>query len=140
MKNIFDWLNEITLKKSHPDSFTDQDWDTWNSYMVHRFISTNPYYIEIANYIQTFPPTEKKQIYTVYRELIPKRKVYLKYITKTKTVDLKEIDEIVSKYFNCSITEAKQYTSLLDKTEIGCILTECGVDEKEKKKLVKKIK
>ena len=140
MKNIFDWLNEITYKKSHPDSFTEQDWETWNSYMVHRFISMNPYYTELANYIQAFPPTEKKQIYTVYRELVPKRKVFLRYIKSKKKEDWGDIIKLVSEYFMCSIKEAKNYIPLLGKEGIGNLLSEIGTDEKEKKKLLKKIK
>ncbi len=77
---IWNWLEEITYKKSPIDSFSEQDWESFNSYMIHRFISMNPYYIELSNEIQTILPTEKKQIYTIYRELIPKRKVFLKYI------------------------------------------------------------
>ena len=72
MNNIFDWLKEINSTKSHPDSFTNQDWDVWNSYMVHRFLSMNPDYVELVNEIQMLPPTNKKQIYSIYREYIPK--------------------------------------------------------------------
>ena len=38
IKNIFGWLNEITVQKSPISSFSDKSWDNWNSYMVHRFI------------------------------------------------------------------------------------------------------
>ena len=76
---IWNWLEEITYKKSSVDSFSEQDWESFNSYMIHRFISMNPYYIEVSNKVQTILPTEKKRIYTVYKELLPKRKVFLKY-------------------------------------------------------------
>ena len=33
----FNWLNEITVKKSPSSQFSKEDWDDWNSYMVHRF-------------------------------------------------------------------------------------------------------
>ena len=46
VKNIFGWLDEITVKKSHPDSFSEKDWDKWNSYMIHRYVSM---YIGIKN-------------------------------------------------------------------------------------------
>ena len=72
---IFDWLNEVTVKKSSPNSFTQQDWDDWNSYMVHRFLSMNISYIDIVNFVQNINPQNKKEIYTIYREMIPKRKV-----------------------------------------------------------------
>ena len=45
---VFDWLNEITVKKTPIKNFTQQDWDDWNSYMVHRFLSMNPNYFQIC--------------------------------------------------------------------------------------------
>ena len=38
-KNIFEWLNELTDKKSSLDSFEESAWENFNAYMVHRFIS-----------------------------------------------------------------------------------------------------
>jgi len=29
VKNIFGWLDEITQKKSHPDSFSQKSWDNY---------------------------------------------------------------------------------------------------------------
>ena len=80
MKNIFDWLKQINYIKSPVESFTDKDWEVWNSYMIHRFISMNPNYIEIVNYVQDFPPQEKKMIYSIYKEFIPKNNKWNKYI------------------------------------------------------------
>ena len=45
MKNVFDWLKAINSTKPPVESFTDKDWEVWNSYMVHRFLSMNPDYI-----------------------------------------------------------------------------------------------
>ena len=84
--------------------------------------------------------TEKKQIYTVYRELVPKRKVFLRYIKSKKKEDWGEIIKFVSEYFMCSLKEAKNYIPLLGKEGIGNLLSEIGTDEKEKKKMLKKIK
>ena len=63
MKNIFDWLKCINKTKPPAESFSDKDWDIWNSYIVHRFMSMNPDFIEIVNLVQDFPPTEKQAIY-----------------------------------------------------------------------------
>ena len=60
IKNIFGWLNEITVQKSPINSFSDKSWDNWNSYMVHRFLSMNRYYIDIVNYVQKMNPQSKK--------------------------------------------------------------------------------
>ena len=57
--SLFDWLKEITSKKSDWDSFEDKDKETFNPYMIHRFLSMNEDYVELVNYIQTIPYTEK---------------------------------------------------------------------------------
>ena len=136
-KNIFDWLQHITLYKTPASEFTDNDWENFNSYMVHRFISMSPYYVEVADYAQSMLPTMKKQIYNFYREMIPKRKVWLQYIkSKTKAVN-KDLIENIAKYYEVGVTDATSYFEVMTKEEISIILNEMGKDSKEIKKLLK---
>jgi len=46
---LWDWLDEITVKKTPASQFNEKDWESWNSYMVHRFISMGKSNIEISN-------------------------------------------------------------------------------------------
>ena len=137
MNNIFDWLKEINSTKSHPDSFTNQDWDVWNSYMVHRFLSMNPDYIEFVNEIQILPPTNKKQIYSIYREYIPKNNKWSKYVKSNIKEPDKDLTLQLKKYFNVSVREVKDYLKILDKKQVQNILSKQGLEEKEIKKLLK---
>ena len=137
MNNIFDWLKEINSTKSHPDSFTNQDWDVWNSYMVHRFLSMNPDYIELVNEIQVLPPTNKKQIYSIYREYIPKNNKWSKYVKSNIKEPDKDLTLQLKKYFNVSVREIKDYLKILDKKQVQSILAKQGLEEKEIKKLLK---
>ena len=137
MNNIFDWLKEINSTKSHPDSFTNQDWDVWNSYMVHRFLSMNPDYIELVNEIQLLPPTNKKQIYSIYREYIPKNNKWSKYVKSNIKEPDKDLTLQLKKYFNVSVREVKDYLKILDKKQVQNILSKQGLEEKEIKKLLK---
>ena len=137
MNNIFDWLKEINSTKSHPDSFTNQDWEIWNSYMVHRFLSMNPNYIELVNEIQILPPTNKKQIYSIYREYIPKNNKWSKYVKSSTKEPDKDLTLQLKKYFNVSVREIKDYLKILDKKQIQSILVKQGLEEKEIKKLLK---
>lgn len=140
IKNIFGWLEEITVNKSPLSSISDESWDTWNSYMVHRYISMNQDYVDIANLVQKINPQNKKQIYSIYKEMIPKRKMWLKYIKNEAKKEQKELEEYVAKYFDCSLGEAEHYIDILRGTGIKSILDEMGVDEKESNKLLKKAK
>ena len=137
IKNIFDWLQHITLYKTSASEFTDNDWENFNSYMVHRFISMSPYYVEVADYAQSMLPTMKKEIYNFYREMIPKRKVWLQYIkSKTKTVN-KDLIEDIAKYYEVGAADATSYITVMTKEKISIILSEMGKDNKEIKKLLK---
>jgi hypothetical protein len=137
MENVFDWLKEINTKKTHSNEFTNQDWDTWNSYMVHRFLSMNPDFTELVNEVQILPPTSKKQIYSIYREYIPKNNKWSKYVkSSTKDPD-KDLVEYLKNYFKVSTREIKDYLKILDKKEIQSILSKQGLEEKEIKKLLK---
>tara|TARA_Y100000034_G_scaffold2750_1_gene3341 strand:+ start:121 stop:540 length:420 start_codon:yes stop_codon:yes gene_type:complete len=136
-KNIFDWLNEITLHKSPSEEFTDKDWENFNSYMVHRFISMNLYYTELADLAQSLMPNNKKEIYNFYKEMIPKRKSYFKYIKSKNKQPNKELVEKISSYFKIGSSEASTYINILNKKDLTNILNEMGVDDKEKKKILK---
>jgi hypothetical protein len=137
MKNVFDWLKEINSTKSHPDTFTNQDWDIWNSYMVHRFLSMNPDYIELVNEVQSLPPSNKKQIYSIYREYIPKNNKWSKYVKSSSKEFDKDLVLQLKKHFNVSVREIKDYLKILDKKEVQSILSKQGLEEKEIKKLLK---
>jgi hypothetical protein len=137
MENVFDWLKEINTKKTHSNEFTNQDWDTWNSYMVHRFLSMNPDFTELVNEVQILPPTSKKQIYSIYREYIPKNNKWSKYVKSSTKEPDKDLVEYLKNYFKVSTREIKDYLKILDKKEVQSILNKQGLEEKEIKKLLK---
>lgn len=140
VKNIFGWLDEITVKKSHPDSFSQKSWDNWNSYMVHRWVSQNPDYIDIANYVQKMNPQSKKEIYSIYRELIPRKKQWNKYIKNENKKNYQELSEYLTKYYQCSVKEVYDYIDILGKDGVESTLMGMGLEKKEAEKLIKKAK
>ena len=68
IKDIWGWLNEITLYKTPVDQISDDSWDHWNSYVIHRFISMNLNFVELANFIQIIPYEKKKQTYQISKD------------------------------------------------------------------------
>jgi hypothetical protein len=138
VKNIFDWLEEITYKKSPPSNFSQASWDKWNSYMIHRYVSMYIGYIDVANYVQKINPQNKQQIYSIYREMIPKNKIWLKYIKNQRRKNYQELAEYVAEYFECSLGEADHYIDILRRVGVEGILINMGVEEKEIQKLLKK--
>ena len=137
MKNIFDWLKAINTTKPPVESFTDKDWEVWNSYMIHRFLSMDCSNIELINEIQEILPQDKKKIYSIYKEFIPKNNKWNKYIkSKVKQPNTDLVNHIKDN-FQCSIKEAKEYLILLDTPEINRILSNRGLNKKEIKPLLK---
>jgi len=138
IKNIFEWLNEITFYKTPTEDISDDSWNCWNSWLAHKYVSMDIRYIELANYIQTIPYDNKHQLYQIYREMIPKSKVFLKYLkSKTKKKSATLI-EYVAKYFECSLGEAEEYIDILRDHGTRKVLYDMGMDEKEVEKLLKK--
>jgi len=135
--NLFDWLKEINYKKSSVSSFTDKDWDEFNAYMVHRFLSMNSDYLELVNEVQSLPPTDKKQIYSIYKEYIPKNNKWNKYIKSTVKPRNKDLIQYLTNYFQLSTREVKEYLQLLSNKEVIKILSQLGIEDKEIKKLLK---
>ena len=137
MRNVFDWVKEINTKKSPVHSFSTKDWDQWNSYVVHRVLSMNPDYLSLVNEVQKFPPDSKKQIYSIYREFIPKNNKWSKYIKSTIKQRNTDLITYLTNYFQLSTREIKGYLKFLGDEEVIKILSQLGVEDKEIKKLLK---
>ena len=134
---LWDWLNEITIKKSPANKFSEEDWESWNSYMVHRFMSMGQNNVEIANIAQRMHPTDKIGIYNFYCNMIPRKKVWNKYIKSSIKPKNKELVKLISKYFECGSHEADHYIDIMSKDEVRDILVNMGKEKKEITKLFK---
>ena len=137
---LWDWLNQVTVDKKDWNSFTEDQQSSFNPYMVHRFVSMYIGYIDIANIAQKLPLTEKEKIYNIYRTMLPKKKVYLKYVKNENKRNYQELAEYVAEYLECSLGEADHYIDILKDTGVRGILWNMGVNEEEADKLIKKAK
>lgn len=135
--NFFDVLKYITYNKKPWNSLTQEEQDLFNPYMVHRFLSMNPDYIEFVNLIQTIPYTEKEKIYKLYLYMIPKKNMFLKYIKSSKPKTHDVLLKHLADHYECSLREAQEYYHAHHTDTIKNILKKRGVDEKEIKKLLK---
>ncbi len=135
--NLFDWLNEITYTKRDWNSFTEDEQSSFSPYIVHRYVSMYYGYVDIANIAQKLPMTESEKIYTIYKTMLPKKKMFLKYIKSKNKKGNKELLQYISEYFKCSFREANSYITILKNKGVKSILEEMGINEKEIKKLLK---
>ena len=137
---IFDWINQILVKKTHWNEFTADDQKKFSPFIINRWLSMEPEFIEIVNYFQKLAigTLEPREVYKWYCEILPRGKRFNKYIKgkKDKKYD-KELINIISSHFECSKTEIKQNLELIDKTELKEILEKYGKDKKTIKRLCK---
>ena len=137
ISNLFGWLDEIMLHKTPIQDISEKSWDVWNSYMIHRYISMCEDYIQIANYVQKENPQQKQQIYSIYKDVIPKKKMWNKYIKNQNSSPKSNLINYITKYYQCNSKEASDYVSILGKEGVEYILEKMGLDKKEIKKLNK---
>ena len=135
---IFDWIKAVIDTKPSWETFSSEQQKQFNNFMIHRFLSMNPKYIEVVNYIQGLNIQDNKKLYEVYCFMIPQSKnTYSAYIKSNMKKSSPEVAQHVAEYFECSVSEADEYISLTDKKWLENILTTKGIDEKEIKQLIK---
>lgn len=137
---LFNWLDNITVGKQDWDSFEETDRESFNPYIIHRFVSMYEPYVDLVNIAQKIPSAEKEKIYLLYKNMLPKKKIFFKYVKSNYKSSNDELVAKLADYFSCSLGEAEEYSTLLDKTGVESILSKMGVNEKEIKKLVKELK
>lgn len=135
-KNIFDWLNEITLNKTPWEEFTEEDKLAWNTYMVRRFISMDKNYTELVSEIQNYPIPVKNE-YKFWCDVLPKKKTFFRYIKPQTNLPNKDLLIILAQYFKVSQREIIDNFNLIDKNIIKDTLQELGFEDKKIKVLLK---
>ena len=137
---IFDWINQILVKKKHWNDFTLDEQKKFSPFIINRWLSMEPEFIEIVNYFQKLAigTLEPREVYKWYCEILPKGKRFNKYIKgkKDKKYDT-ELLSLLTHHFECSKVEVKQHLKLIDKIELQEILEKYGNDKKTIKRLLK---
>jgi hypothetical protein len=134
---LFDWLKELTGKKRDWDSFSDKERESFNPYMVNRFLSMHQPFIELVNYVQTVSYTDKKKYYTVYCNLLPKQNVWLKYIKSKMKQPTIELVSAIADIMECSRREAANAVMVLDNEYLEEVLYKAGYQSNEVAKMFK---
>ena len=147
-KSLFDHIKAITSEQDpkYWDKLDESDRKTFSNFMVHRFLSMNPDWIQFLSELQ--PYTEKlepKQLYLALIGILPKGKYYLRYV-KGKKDDVYEgwLVDLIVKDYQCSIRQGEEYLEILYSTKEGrehikYICEKYGIETKEITKLKLKI-
>lgn len=142
-KSLFDHINQITSvqHKTYWKKLSEEDKKTFNNFMVHRFLSMNPVWLDVVNEIQKYN-LDSEILYKLYIDIIPKKKVWLKYVKGRK--EMIEYPrwalEIISNHYQVNFRTAKEHIEMFLLTEGGMyelaeLFRKYGTDPKEIKKL-----
>jgi hypothetical protein len=147
-KSLFDHIKAITTEQDpkYWEKLDESERKTWSNYMIHRFLSMNPDWVQFLSEIQPYTQTlEPKMLYLALIGIIPKGKYYLRYV-KGKKDDIYEkwLVELVSKDYQCPKKQSEEYLEILYATKEGrehikYICEKYGIDTKEITKLKLKV-
>ena len=147
-KSLFDHIKAITNEQDpkYFENLSEEDKKSWSNFMINRFLSMNPDWVElIATILPLTQTLEPKDMYKLYINLIPKGRYFLKYM-KGKSAEKYEsfIIELLQKEYNCSENQSIEYLDILYATREGrenikYISEKYGTDKKQITKLKLKI-
>ena len=135
---LFDWLNQILLHKKDWEEFEEAEQKTFNTFMINRFLSMNEDFVDAVNICQehTFE-MENKNVYNLYRKLIPKQKRFLRYIKGKKDKHSKKLLKFLADHYQVSQREIIDYMSIIDKKHIEELGKFYGKNKKQIKEMMK---
>ena len=137
---IFNWINEILVKKTHWNEFTEDEQKKFSPFIINRWLSMDKDFLEIVNYFQKYSigTLEPREVYKWYCDMLPRGKRFNKYIKGKKDKKYNtELIDIMVMYFECSKSQVKDYLDLIAKDELMEILEKYGMNEKTIKRLLK---
>jgi hypothetical protein len=147
-KKLFDHLNAITLEQdpNYFDKLTEEDVKTWSNFMINRFLSMKPEWVElIASLLPLTQTLRPSEMYKLYIGILPKGKQYLKY-TKGKSADKYEefLVELIKREYSVPESQAIDYIDVLyasreGRENIKYICEMYGIEKKQITKLKLKI-
>lgn len=144
-RTIFDFIKDMTVLKTNWEDISDSDKKNYSVFMTNRILSMDMNLIGIVDEYQHVL-NDKKIHYEFYKSILPKKTLYLKYISKKvdKTVpDYSKLVELIAKHLQCSTVEASDNLDFVFDTDIGASITLknftqlYGYNEKEISKLFK---
>lgn len=122
-KTLFDHIKMITggQDPNYFDKLDDASKKTFSNYMIHRFLSMSPEWIEIIAELQLYTEILKpRELYLAYIGILPKSRKYLRYVKGKKEHKYEKwLVELLKQDYQCSIKEAEDYCEILYATKQG---------------------
>lgn len=126
--SIFDLIKRITVTKDKWKDIPEKEKEVFNNWMCNRILSMDENYCVAVNFVQKNTWNMKgEHLYNIYKDIIPKKYIFLKYIKSTKKKEYNDSEvEAIKNYFEISKKEAKEYINSMSEDQIKEILSYYG--------------
>lgn len=122
-KGLFDHIKAITNEQDpkYWDKLDESDRKSWSNYMIIRYMTMNPDWVELISeiqpYLQEAPP---KAVYKCLIGLLPKSRVFLKYMKSSSSEKYEDwLVKLIATFYEVSETEAEDYLKILYASKSG---------------------
>lgn len=145
-KSLFDHIKGVTFRKTKWEELSDEDAKSWSNYMIARFFSMEPEFVEVINEFQTYSNgiLSSKDYYKLLLDILPKKSIFLKYIKSKHKMEIEsEILSIFCNHFELGRNEVYEYIRFLkenNQQELIDILKQYGTPEADITKFEKQLK
>jgi hypothetical protein len=138
---LFDHLGNVTVTKRPWRDVPPQDRRSWSTFMINRFLSMEYDYVETVAELQPLTTGNMPDgaVHDMLCDLLPKRKVWNKYIKDQSRDRRTELASVLAAHFAVGNREAEEYLTQLESTpagieELAGILLAHGIDTNQKTK------
>jgi hypothetical protein len=135
---MFDVINSILYDKKSWETFTLPQQNSFTIFTLNKALSNISEYIGSVNVINEYSTSlTNEQVYNFYKDLFPKKRIYVKYVKKTQFPYTKELLEFFSKRLKESKKNIEFMLTMFSRDDVEDYLIQCGLEDKEIKSLLK---
>lgn len=135
---MFDVINSILYDKKSWETFTPSQQNSFTIFTLNKALSNISEYIGSVNVINEYSTSlTNEQVYNFYKDLFPKKRIYVKYVKKTQSPYTKELLEFFSKRLKESKRNIEFMLNMFSRDDVEDYLIQCGLEDKEIKNLLK---
>ena len=135
---MFDVINSILYDKKSWETFTPSQQNSFTIFTLNKALSNISEYIGSVNVINEYSTSlTNEQVYNFYKDLFPKKRIYVKYVKKTQSPYTKELLEFFSKRLKESKKNIEFMLNMFSRDDVEYYLIQCGLEDKEIKNLLK---
>lgn len=133
MSKLFDHINHIKYNQ-RSDYFSELNKEgkkSFDKFMIIKFLSMDMKLINIMNYVNQYQGMwSEEEIYKIIISLVPINDYDTQWLKRKKGKKDTESIKYIQKLYNCTPTQAYEYSKILNKNEIDCIVRSFGIERK----------